>query len=220
MNETTRNFHVLGAGGHGKVVADVVRSAGGEVTGYVDADPEKVGEVVDGHGAEVVFRQQELFDVMDGGERPADWDAVVVGIGDNWIRWKFFCRFRPREVPAVVHPTATVAESAEIGDGTVVCANATINPGARVGDAVVINTGAIVEHDVRIGDGVQVAPNATVCGVARVGARTMVGAGSTVLETIEVGADCYVGAGAVVVDKVADEATVVGVPAGPIGERG
>lgn len=208
-----RRFHVLGAGGHGRVVADIVRSAGGGVTGYVDADPEKVGQEIDRQGAVVVSLQDELFEMLGRGTRPAEWDAVALGIGDNRIRHDFSGRFQPEELPTVVHPTATVAATAELGRGTVVCAGAVVNPGARVGDACVINTGAVVEHDCFVGDGTQVAPNATLCGVVTVGPRTMIGAGSTVLETLEVGREACVGAGAVVVADVSDETTVAGVPA-------
>jgi acetyltransferase EpsM len=207
-------FHVWGAGVHGKVVADVIRSAGGEVVGYIDTDREKLGEVVDGQGAEVVLLQAELMAMLEEGERPDGWEAVVVAIGDNEVRWELNSRLEAGERPTVVHPSATIAASAELGAGTVVCANATVNPGARVGDGVIVNTGAIVEHDARVGDGAHVAPNATLCGVTRVGARTLIGAGSTVIETCEVGDDCSVGAGAVVVRDVGDGATVVGSPAG------
>lgn len=213
-----RSFHVLGAGGHGKVVADVIRCAGGEVTGYVDTDPEKLGDVVDGHGTEVVSLQEQLFEMMDRGRRPEGWDAAIVAIGDNRLRFDLFEQFERDEMPTVVHPSATVADSAELGRGSVVCANAAINPGARIGDAVIVNTGAIVEHDARVGDGVHVAPNATLCGVTRVGARTLIGAGSTVIETLEVGRDAHVGAGAAVVRDVPDGNTVVGVPALPVEE--
>jgi len=217
---TSRKFHVVGAGGHGRVVADVIRSAGGEVVGYVDADPEKLGDIVDGHGASVAVLQEELFALLEAGDSPPEWAGAVVGIGDNRARRQVVERIRRAEtttpMPTVVHPTATIAETAELGRGTVVCAHAVVNPGARVGDAAIVNTGAIVEHDVRVGDAAHVAPNATLCGATRVGPRTMIGAGSTVLETLEVGRDCHVGAGATVVDAVADETTVVGVPARPI----
>ncbi len=211
MNDE-RSFHVWGAGGHGTVVADVVRTAGGEVVGYIDNDPDKLGDVVDGHGSEVVVLQDDLIGMLERGERPDGWDAVVVAIGDNRVRHELFERLSPAETPTLVHPSAAIADSAGLGRGTVVCANAAVNPGARIGDAVIVNTGAIVEHDARVGDGAHVAPNATLCGVTRVGPRTLIGAGSTVLETHRVGRDCRVGAGAVVDDDLPAETTAVGIP--------
>ena len=209
----SRRFHIWGAGGHGKVVADAIRCAGGEVVGYIDSNADKVGEVVDGCGGEVVLSQDDFEAMLERGERPADWEAAIVAIGHNETRLAFTERLEPEETPTVIHPSATIAQSATIERGSFVSAKATINPGARVGTGVIVNTGAIVEHDSVVGDGVHIAPHVAVCGVNRVGALTLMGAGSSTIPCVEIGRECTIGAGAAVVEDIPDGATAVGVPA-------
>ena len=112
-----------------------------------------------------------------------------------------------------IHPTATVAESADVGAGTVVFARAVINPLARIGRHAVINTAAVIEHYCEIEDFAVVSPSVTLCGGVRVGRGAFVGAGAVVITDLTVGANSVVGAGAVVVRDVPENVTVVGNPA-------
>ncbi|MFN8632073.1 MAG: NeuD/PglB/VioB family sugar acetyltransferase, partial [Chloroflexota bacterium] len=113
----------------------------------------------------------------------------------------------------VVHPAATVAASAALGEGTVVMAHAAVNPGASVGRHAIVNTGAIVEHDVVVGDRSHIGPGAVVGGGARVGDDAFVALGALVRDHVSIGDGATVGMGAVVVADVPAGATVVGVPA-------
>lgn len=211
---------VWGGGGHGKVVADVVRAAGHAIAGYADRDPAKLGAVVEPGGAVVVMTEDALRDaIRAGGPLPHGADAVALAIGDNALRAAALEALGPVAAPALVHPSAVVSPSAEVGAGTVVFPRAVVNAAARVGRGVIVNTGAVVEHDCLVGDGAHLSPGAVLGGGVAVGEQSWVGAGATVLPGVRIGRDVRVGAGSVVLRDVHGGATVVGVPARPLPER-
>jgi sugar O-acyltransferase (sialic acid O-acetyltransferase NeuD family) len=209
---------VWGAGGHGKVVADLVRALGHEVVGFVDADPDKLDRVAEPGGARVVLAEEELRRLLgDGAELPDGATAVVPAMGTNRTRLAALDVLGHRVAPGLVHPAATVSPSAELGPGTVVFAGAVVNAGARIGRGVIVNTGAVVEHDCQVGDAAHISPGAVLAGGVTIGPRGWVGAGAVVIEGRRIGSDVTVGAGAVVLRDVPDGQTVVGVPARAIG---
>jgi len=201
---------IWGGSGHGKVVADVVRARGATVVGFVDADPMKLGQVVEPGGGCVVLAQDEFLERVRAGALP---EAVALAIGRNPTRLACLHALVGVAVPAFAHPGAIVSDSAELGRGTIVFARAVINAAARIGEAVIVNTGAIVEHDCVVGDGAHVSPGAVLTGGVSVGERSWIGAGATVIPEVRIGKDVIVGAGAVVLHDVGDGATVAGVPA-------
>lgn len=113
----------------------------------------------------------------------------------------------------VIHPTAWVAENAEIGIGCQILAGAIVGNEAKLGRSCIINTKASVDHEDVLEEGAEVAPGATLCGLVRMGVASWVCAGATVLPRLAIGADAIVGAGAVVTKDVPPGITVVGVPA-------
>jgi sugar O-acyltransferase (sialic acid O-acetyltransferase NeuD family) len=204
-----KEIFVYGAGGHGKVVADILLAAGvSTLAGFVDDD--------DGR------RDSRVLDlpVCGGGgwlrqEAAKNRMAVALGIGENAVREAVAqrCLEWGLELLTLVHPAATVSRSARLGAGTVVMAGALINPDAVVGRGAIINTGAIVEHDAVVGDFAHVSPNATMGGEARLGALSHLGLGAVILPGVGVGDGCIVGAGAVVVRDVPGGVVAIGVPA-------
>lgn len=206
-------FLLWGAGGHGKVVADVVRAAGGLVAGYVDGNPEKLGCVAEEGGARVVATESALFEALRAGRLPAEADALALALGDNDARLRALEALAHVAVPALIHPSAQVSPSAQIGRGTLVMPRAVVNASARVGAAAIVNTGAIIEHDCVTEDGVHISPCATLCGGVRVGRGSWVAAGSVVVPGVTIGSGATVGAGAVVVRNVPAGSVVVGNPA-------
>jgi sugar O-acyltransferase (sialic acid O-acetyltransferase NeuD family) len=207
-----RRLLIWGAGGHGKVVADVARAAGYSVVGFVDADPSRVGSVVEPDGTAVVMDETSLFESLDRPARP--FDALAIGIGNNQARLRACGRLDGRTpLPVLVHPSAVVSPSATLGDATVVMPMAVVNPATCVGIAVIVNTAAIVEHDCVVGDGAHLSPNSTLAGGVHVGSASWIGAGATVIQQVRVGQSSIVGAGAVVIRDVPDGVTVVGCPA-------
>ena len=201
-----RRLAVLGASGHGKVVADAALRAGWrEVAFFDDGWPQ--------------FRQLGPWSVVGGTtellRNGGDFDGVVVAIGDNRTRLR-----KQRELVAggltittVVHPCAVVSPYASVGDGSVVFAGAIINAFAVIGIAGIVNTGATVDHDCMLADGVHVSPGAHLGGGVMVGEAAWIGIGSSIRHGISIGANAIVGAGAAVVKDVAADLVAVGVPA-------
>lgn len=196
----------IGAGGHGKVVADAAIScARDHVVGFVDDKPSLLGQTI--MGLPVLGRVSAWRDF--------DIDALIPAIGINRVRKDVVFResVRGARIVTVVHPRATVSVSANMGDGVVVFAGAVVNAEAVIGDNVIVNTGAVVEHDCRVGSHVHLAPGSCMGGEVSIGEGAFLGIGSRVLPGVRIGNWCVVGAGAIVTKDVEDHATVVGVPA-------
>jgi len=204
---------IVGAGGHGTVVADILRCAsdGGdaiEALAFVDDNWSRAGEVVLGLP---VFGGLATLESLSH-------DAAIVAIGDNRARREIFERLRStgKEFARAIHPRAVIARDVPVGDGAMVCANVVVNPASRIGDNAILNTGSTIDHHNVIGAHAHVAPGAHLGGNVAVGEGALVGIGAIVLPGKRIGAWAVVGAGAVVTDDVPDGCTVVGCPAKPL----
>lgn len=200
---------ILGASGHGKVVADMALLIGySEVVFFDDAWPKKnsVGRW------SITGTTETLISAMP------DFDAVIVAIGDNRIRLEkqIMLATGGATLVSLIHPAAVASHFAQIGEGSVICASAVVNVDAVLGSSVVVNTGATVDHDCRLDDAVHIAPGAHLSGDVYVGRRSWIGVGACVKQGIHIGSDVIVGAGAVVVSDISDGVTAVGNPARPI----
>jgi len=190
---------ILGAGRHGAIVADILRD---RAAGFVDDAPLLHGTTV--LGVRVFASLAEI-----------EHDGVIVAIGDNALRRTVTGRVvsAGERLATAIHPFASVAPSATIGEGSMLCAGAIVLPRATLGRGVLVNTKASIDHDCVIGDFAHLAPAATLGGDVRAGAETLVGPGATVVSGISIGARAVIGAGAVVVRDVPEDVTVWGVPA-------
>lgn len=201
-----KKLAILGASGHGKVVADTAELLGYEVVFFDDAWP-----LLEANGHwPVVGDTARLLSLV------CEFSGAAVAIGNNRIRLDKLNLLGDTgfDLPVLVHPQACVSRYAVLGSGTVVFAGAAVNADAQVGSGVILNTGCTVDHDCVLGDAVHVSPGANLAGGVQVGARSWIGIGSSVRQLVCVGTDVVVGAGAVVVKNVVGPATVVGVPAG------
>ncbi len=201
-----KRLAILGASGHGKVVADAAETSGWQsVVFFDDAWPE-----LQSNGPWPV--QGTMAQLL---EQLNSFDGVVVGIGNNAIRankQQQLCLAGAKLV-TVVHPAAVVSNHASIEPGTVVFANSVVNACARVGAGCIVNTGTVVEHDCVLGDFVHVSPNAVLAGGVCVGNLAWVGACASVRQLLKVGEAAVVGMSAVVTKNVPSGAVVVGNPA-------
>lgn len=201
---------MFGASGHGKVVIDALRRAGGEVSLLVDDDARRQGATLLGH---VVAGSREAL--LSARERA---DRGIVAIGSNAARLAVAAWLRETGFGfcAVVDPSAVVSASAIIGVGTLVLAQAVVNADARVGEHVIVNTAATVDHDCVVGDGVHLAPGVHLCGEVRVGRGSFIGAGTVVVPGVRIGAGVVIGAGSTVLTDVPDGARMAGSPCRPL----
>lgn len=192
---------IIGASGHGKVIADIVRKSGDELVGFLD---DAYTEKADFYGSVIYGKTEKYKEFSDC--------QIIIAIGNSDIR-KRIATSIDCDWYTAIHPSAQISESAKIGKGTCVMANAVINADAEVGDHVIVNTGAIIEHDCKIGDFSHLSPRATVCGVTTIGKSVWLGAGSTIKNVISICDNVIVGAGAAVVTNITEKGTYVGVPA-------
>jgi sugar O-acyltransferase (sialic acid O-acetyltransferase NeuD family) len=194
-----------GAGGHGKVVAEILLASGQQIEGFLDDDPTLSGSLVLGFP---VFRAAEWLRKNAGAR-------VALAIGNNSQREKAaqqITTFGGKLITAI-HPSAIVARSATVGSGVVIMPAAVLNPDCHVGDGAIINTGAIVEHDVKIGHYAHLAPRSVTGGGVEVGNFAQIGIGAVVLPGKRVGNYAVIGAGAVVIEDIPDNVIASGVPA-------
>ena len=200
-----KKIAIIGASGHGKVVADIAKKNGYESIVFLD-DNESVQMCGD-------------YPVIGNAKKASELNCdVIVAIGNAKVRQRIQEELIRGSVHIVslIHPNAVIADDVPIGVGTGVMAGAIINPGATIGDGVIVNTSASVDHDCIIEDYVHVSVGAHVAGTVHIGMGTWIGAGAVVSNNITIGNDCMIGAGAVVIRDMSDACTVVGNPAKPI----
>lgn len=203
-----RRLAILGASGHGKVVAEIAELNDWQVFFFDDAYP-SIQQLA--HWS-IVGTTQDLLNSLQ------QYDGCFVAIGNNRIRLdkEKLLLESGAYFPVLIHPSAVVSGYASVGAGSVVMAGAMINPFAQIGQACIINTASTVDHDCALADGVHISPGAHLAGGVSVGECAWVGIGSAVKQCLHIGSNTLVGAGAAVVANVADGLTVAGVPAKPM----
>jgi len=200
---------IVGAGGHGRVVLDILRSGGHyHIAGFLDSNRRLHGRRMD--GLPVLGDMTCLPALWNRGVRRA-----VVAIGDNGVRRAFALRLDSAgfELVNAIHPSAHLARNVNLGTNVVIAAGALVCAHCQIGDSVILNTGCIVDHESMIGTAVHVCPGAKLAGRVTVESGAFVGIGATVLQGVRIGCEAVVGAGAVVIRDVPPMTTVVGVPA-------
>ena len=199
---------ILGAGGHAKVIADILFCQGTVVQGFLDDDPELWGRTR--LGLPVLGAINQCFKYEP--------DGLIIGIGNNLVRQRIAELLTPQALSLwcnAIHPQATIAGSVQMGRGIVVGAKAVINPDSILGHHVVINTAATVDHDCTINDFAHVAPGVNLGGEVFVGKGAFLGIGSSLIPGIRIGDWAKIGAGSVVVRDLPSGSVAFGVPAKP-----
>jgi UDP-perosamine 4-acetyltransferase len=200
---------LIGAGGHGRVVLDILRTAGvHKPIGFLDADPQLTGQTI---GGIPILGQINLLPKL----KSQKVKGAIIAIGDNLPRRRYFRKILDQgfELVNAVHPGSHVSDTAKLGRNVVIAAGAVVSTDAQIADGVIVNTSAVIDHECEIGQAVHVCPSATLAGRVRVGDEAFLGLGCNVIQCLKIGSRTIVGAGAVVIADVADGATVVGVPA-------
>lgn len=202
----TRSLAILGAGGHGRVVADSAAALGWNVTFFDDS---RTG-MVDGW---------TIAGVAADFERQAkNFEGAIVGIGNNRARLDWSLRLHAAGVPlaVVIDPASRVSARAEIGAGSFLAAGSVVNIGATLGRACIINTAATVDHDCQLGDGVHLSPGVHLSGTVSIGSCSWLGTAAAVCNNLRIGDNVIAGVGSVIVTDISDGLVVAGIPARPL----
>jgi sugar O-acyltransferase (sialic acid O-acetyltransferase NeuD family) len=205
-----KSIVIVGAGGHGKVVADIVRAGGAfEVAAFVD-------ELALGRDGDL-YLGARVYAGEDGlaRARAKGLAYAIAAFADCKARLGCCERLQANgfEIVSVVHPRAMVSPDVSIGAGTMIAAGAVVTTAARLGESVIVNTGATVDHDCVLEDAVHIEPGAHLAGSVHIGRGTTIGIGAVVTKGRRIGAHTHVGAGAVVTRDLPDGVVAWGVPA-------
>lgn len=190
--------YLLGASGHGKVIADILALTERPVQGFFDDDAT----------LQRVLQYPVLGPIA---QAPQHEGAFLISIGNNAIRKKVALQYALHYVIAQ-HPAAVLDSNVVVGAGTVIMAGVIANSSVKLGEHCILNTACSIDHDCEIDDFVHISPNATLSGNVTVGEGTHIGAGAAVIQGIHIGEWCTIGAGAVIIRDVPAGATVVGNP--------
>lgn len=198
---------IIGAGGHGKVIADTATllNQWSEIAFLDDRYP----EVKQISNLSIIGKFAQAKNFLN------DFTYAIVAIGDNQKRLQLSkaCQQWGFILPSLIHPSAFVSSDVVIDIGSVIFAQVAINAGVKIGMASIINTGAVIEHDCCLGNGVHISPNAALAGGVTVGDESWIGLGANVIQKISIGSQVKVGAGSVIIRDIQDQVTVVGIPA-------
>jgi sugar O-acyltransferase (sialic acid O-acetyltransferase NeuD family) len=196
---------IIGASGHGKVVADIAISMNKwKDIAFLD-DNELIKKVL---GLQVIGKSTDAVKYIGNSD-------IFVAVGNNRIREKIHEEIElfGANVPVLIHRNALIGTDVEIGRGTVIMAGVVINCCTLIGKGCIINTGSTIDHDSVVEDYVHISPGANLAGSVKVGKGSWIGIGSAISNNINITSGCKVGAGAVVVKDLIKPGTYMGVPA-------
>ena len=211
------NIVIIGASGHASVVCDIVRSQDKyRVVGFIDKNL-PLGKSC--NGLEILGREEDIPELV----KSVDLQGALIAIGDNYSRWQIFKRIR-KIAPELlfvdaIHPDSCVAETAELGAGTVIMAGVVVNPRCRIGEFCILNTAASLDHDSVMEDYSCLAPGVVTGGNVFIGKFSAVCIGASLTHNIKIGSRTVVGAGSVVLDDLPDQVLAYGTPARVVRSR-
>ncbi|GAA0478667.1 acetyltransferase [Alkalibacterium indicireducens] len=195
---------IIGASGHGKVVADIaIKMDKWQSIAFLDDDE----SIKTSMGLEVISKTADAFTYKDEAD-------FFVAIGNNATRQKIQEKLIDEglNIVSFIHPSSVIGTDVEIGMGTVVMAGVVVNCSTRIGKGCIINTSSSMDHDNVIEDYVHISPGVNLAGTVKVGKGTWLGIGSVVSNNVNICSSCKIGAGAVVVKDITEPGTYVGIP--------
>lgn len=205
---------IIGAGGFGREVLDVVEAQGPDAfrfLGFLD-DGAPDPALLSARSAALLGPVAALANIEA---------EYLIAIADPDVRRNIdaFATSLGRHAPVVVHPSATIGSLVDLSAGTVICAHASLTTTIKIGRHCHINLNATIGHDTIVGDYVTVFPGCTISGDVHVESGVTLGTNSSIIQGRRVGANTTVGAGAAVIRDIGANLTAVGVPARPLGSE-
>lgn len=200
----SKDVIIIGAGGHAKVIADIIYKSGDNLIGFLDDNLANKGkEIYLGKKVIGTTKDIEIYNK----------NYFIIGIGNNSIRKKINNE-NNLKLYSAIHPSAIIAEDVKIGTGSVIMAGVVINPGTVIGKNCIINTCSSLDHDNLLEDYVHISPGAHLAGTVTIKEGTWICTGAIVKNNITIGKNNIIGAGGVVIKDIIEEnTTYVGVPA-------
>lgn len=199
-----KSIAIIGASGHGKVVANIAKLNNYKEIIFLDDDINKK----ECGSYKVIGTSEKIEPLIKQGY------DFAVAIGDNKTRMRIYENLinEKAKLPTLVHPTAVIDETVNIGNGTVIMANIAINSSTNIGNACIINTAATIDHDCDIRDYVHISPGVHIAGTVNIDERTWIGVGANIINNVSICSDCIIGAGSVIVKDILNEGTYAGIP--------
>ncbi len=195
---------IIGAGGHGRVVADIaIKLNIYESVSFLDDDE----SIILSMGLPVIGKSSDILKYVK------DYD-IFIAVGNNAVREKLLLNAENlgSVIPILIHPNAVVSANVILGSGTVVMAGTVINCGSTIGKGCIINTAASIDHDCNIDDFVHISPGVHIAGTVNIGKNTWVGIGANTINNINIVGECIIGAGSIVVKDILKSGIYVGNP--------
>ena len=200
----SKNIIIIGAGGHAKVIADIITKSDDNLIGFLDDN-------LDIQNKTIYLDKKVIGTIKDIDKYKECY--FIIGIGNNNIRENIANTYNLKW-HTVIHPSAIIANEVSIGEGSVVMAGVIVNPGTKIGKHCIINTKSSLDHDSIIENYVHISPGATLAGTVHIKEKTWICAGVTIINNIKVAKNNIIGAGSVVIKDIKEEnGTYVGVPA-------
>lgn len=196
---------IIGAGGHGRVVADIALQCK-RWENILFFDDNFVGYTLEGTTLAGNVQSAKVY------RESADF---FVAIGDNLERSRLFNKLENWgcSLITLIHPNAVIGKNVKIGKGSVLMAGVIVNCESTIGSGCIINTKSCLDHNNLIEDFVHISPGVTLAGTVCVGSKTWIGIGASISNNITICADTIIGAGAVVIKSIEISGTYIGVPA-------
>lgn len=190
---------LYGAGGHAKVIYDIILSNNLLLEYLVDDNPPAD-----------FFHHLEIFKPTDELLKN---HKILVAVGDAIAREKIVNKIKDKSIfTTLIHHSSFVSRFSELGEGTVVMPQVCVNAEVKIGNHCIINTASVIEHDCIVEDFVHISPSVTLAGNITIKKRAQIGIGARIIPGVTIGEDAVVGAGAVIIKDVPAGATVVGNP--------
>lgn len=196
---------ILGAGGHGKVCANIAydMEKWDDIVFIDDSYPKKKKCL----HFDIIGKISEVIELDDTSD-------YFVAIGNNEVREKMITELKKQNktIATLIHPSSYVGLDCIVGEGTSIHQNAVVNTETTIGVGTIINTGVIVEHENKIGSFVHLSPNVSLGGQVSIGNRTWVGIGATIINNINIRENVMVGAKSLVLKDIESKSKGYGIP--------